>query len=175
MPDVFVEFMVDCAKSLDPMVAFSMLNSTFISYGKPDEPFARKLNAALRGKGVTTWFFEDDAIPGEKLHRVMHCGVNDHDRVVLICSRASLDRRGVLNELELTLAREARDGGANYLIPVRLDDYVANGWDPARRGLVQEVNDRVVADFTGHADPSVFNREVTRLVTALKKVATSQA
>ncbi len=58
-------------------------------------------------------------------------GVNGHDRVILVCSKSSLQRPGVLNELEETLQREARDGGNAYLIPVRLDDFVIDG--PALR------------------------------------------
>jgi len=50
--------------------------------------------------------------------------INDRDRMILICSEASLGRSGLLNELQEILAREARDGGSSYLIPVRLDDIV---------------------------------------------------
>src|SRR5262249_18651988 len=96
MPAVFVEYMVDCARSLQTDI-FKMLQSTFISYGGPDEPFARKLYEALHRNGVTTFFFAEHAEPGKKLHRMMHEGVNRHDRMILVCSRASLDRKGVLN------------------------------------------------------------------------------
>jgi hypothetical protein len=44
--------------------------------------------------------------------------------VLLLCSRHSLNQKGVLNEIQETLAREARDGGASYLLPIMLDDYV---------------------------------------------------
>jgi uncharacterized protein YjbI with pentapeptide repeats len=170
MPEVFVEYMVDCARSLDPGQIFSLLQSTFISYGGPDEAFARKLNDALEHAGVTTFFFKDDAPPGKKLHRVMRDGVNDHDRVVLVCSESSLQRPGVLNELEETLQREARDGGNAYLLPVRLDDYVIKGWNPVgRQDLAQAVRDRVIADFCHHADEKVFNAELAKLIAVLKK------
>ena len=66
------------------------------------------------------FFFAEHAEPGEKLHRTMRKGVNEHDRLILICSMASLDRKGVLNELEEILTREARDGGASYLIGGRM-------------------------------------------------------
>ncbi|HWA78465.1 MAG TPA: toll/interleukin-1 receptor domain-containing protein [Polyangiaceae bacterium] len=168
MPDVFVEYMIDCARSLDPQEVFSLLRSTFISYGGPDEGFARKLNAALEMQGVNTFFFKDDAAPGERLHRVMRRGVNEHDRVILICSRASLARPGLLNELEETLAREARDSGNAYLIPVRLDDYVIDGWSPDRSDLALAVRDRVIADFRNHEDTDAFKAEVAKLIVALR-------
>jgi len=49
----------------------------------------------------------------------MREGVNKFERVIVICSANSLSRRGVLNEIEETLQREARDGGASYLIRIR--------------------------------------------------------
>lgn len=169
MPDVFVEYMIDCARSLQPDQVFSLLQSTFISYGGPDEPFARKLNDALEQEGVTTFFFKDDAPPGEKLHRVMRRGVNEHDRVILVCSKSSLQRSGVLNELEETLQRESRDGGNAYLIPVRIDGYVIDGWKPSRSGLAQAVRDRVIADFSNHDDDRSFREELSKLVAVLRR------
>jgi hypothetical protein len=80
---------------------------------------------------------------------MMRKGVNEHDRVILVCSKASRDRKGVLNEIEETLAGESRDGGAAYLIPIRLDGYVFSGWAPPNPDTAQSVRDRVVADFEG--------------------------
>ena len=169
MPDVFIEYMISCARSLNPEEMFSLMQSTFISYGTPDEPFARRLNDALEERGVTTFFFKDDAPPGEMLHRVMRKGVNEHDRVILICSRESLDRPGVLNELEETLARESRDGGQTYLLPVRVDDYVLNGWNPRNADLAQAVRDRVIADFSRHHVADEFEAALAKLISVLKK------
>jgi hypothetical protein len=90
--------------------------------------------------------------------------------MILVCSRASLDRKGVLNELEKVLEREARDGGTSYLIPIRLDDYVFTGWKPPNADLAQAVRDRVVADFEGaDTDDAKFNEGLCRLIAALKK------
>jgi uncharacterized protein YjbI with pentapeptide repeats len=169
MPDVFVEYMVDCARSLEPGGMFTLLQSTFISYGGPDEAFAKKLNEALERRGVNTFFFKDDAVPGERLHRVMRKGVNEFDRVILICSEASLNRPGLLNELQETLAREARDGGRAYLLPVRLDNYVIDGWRPADAELARAVRDRVIADFREHDEPRQFDEQLARLLGGLKR------
>jgi hypothetical protein len=169
IPDVFAIFMIDCARTLDPRQVFTLLQSTFISYGGPDEAFARRLNDALEKRGVTTFFFEDDAPAGERMHRVMRKGVNDHDRVILVCSESSLQRAGLLNELEETLARESRDGGRTYLLPIRLDDYVLSGWKPADAEVATAVRDRVIADFRQHDDPAQFEAGVSKLVAVLKR------
>ena len=169
MPEVFVEYMVDCALSLKTEV-FKMLQSTFISYGAPDEAFARKLYEALHRNGVTTFFFPEHAVPGDKLHRVMRAKVNELDRIVLVCSAASLVRSGVLNEIEETLTREARDGGAAYLIPITIDDYVFSAWKPPNPDTAQAVLARVVADFRGaDTDPAKLQSALLRLISALKK------
>ena len=99
----------------------------------------------------------------------MRKGVNGHDRVILICSKSSLERPGLLNELEETLKREARDGGRAYLIPVRLDDYVFDEWKPLDPDLAQTVRDRVMPDFRQHEDSAKFESEVSRLIAALKR------
>jgi hypothetical protein len=100
----------------------------------------------------------------------MRKGVNEHDRMILICSRSSLDRKGVLNELEEIITREARGGGASYLIPIRLDDYVFTGWQPKNADVAQAVRDRVVADFEGaDKDEPKFQAGLQKLIRALRK------
>jgi uncharacterized protein YjbI with pentapeptide repeats len=170
MPEVFIEYMIDCARSLDPAGVFKMLQSTFISYGGPDTNFAQRLDDALLKNGVATFFFAKHAIPGNKLHRLMRDGVNQHDRVILVCSKASLDRPGVVNEITEALQREARDGGKEYLIPITLDDHVFDDWKPHDPGVAQAIRDRVVADFRGaDADKARFDAGVLKLIAALKK------
>ncbi len=166
MPEVFVEYDVSCAQALTGSERRSLLQSSFFSYGGPDEPFATELNEALLDQGVVTFLFSKDAVPGRRLSRVMHEGVNNYDRVILVCSRASLDRPGVLNEIQETLDREARDGGAEYLLPVRLDDYVFTDWAPGNAHLARAVRSRVVADFTS---AERFSDGVGKLVRALLK------
>jgi uncharacterized protein YjbI with pentapeptide repeats len=167
MPEAFVHYMIECARTLDPNAVFRMMRSTFISYGGPDAEFARRLRDDLQRAGVRTFLFEDDARPGEKLHDVMRDGVNRFERIVLVCSKASLDRKGVLNEIEQALAREAREGGVAYLIPVTIDNYVFS-WSPQRPQLAQELRDRVVADFRGTQDNDRrYSWALQRLLAAL--------
>jgi uncharacterized protein YjbI with pentapeptide repeats len=167
-PEVFVKYSIEGARSMNTKALFSLMRSTFISYGAPDVAFAEHLRDALLRNGVRTFLFASDAVPGEPLHRVMRQGVDNYDRVILICSEASLDRRGVQNELELALAKEARDGGAAYLIPVVLDDYLFR-WKPARSDLAQALRERVVADFRrARSDAEAFAAGVSRLLKALR-------
>lgn len=142
--------------------------SAFISYGGPDEPVARRLYEALLYKGVHVYYFPESSIPGRKLHRTMNDAVHEYDVVISVCSRAAVTRPGWLNELEQTLSREAREGGAELLIPVLLDDFVLAQWEPERKDLARQVQARVAADFRGHEDSAVFDRQVVRLLKALE-------
>lgn len=141
--------------------------SVFISYGGPDEPFARKLYEALLGKGVHAYYFPDSAVPGRRLHRTMSDAVYEYDMIISVCSEAAVTRHGWLNELEQTLAREAREGGTELLIPVLLDDFVLQNWKPDRVDLARQLQSRVAADFAKHIDEGVFERQVNRLLAAL--------
>ena len=144
--------------------------SLFISYGGPDEETASNINNVLKSKGITTWFFPDDALPGQKLHRVMHDGVNEHDRVLLLCSENSLKRSGVLNELERVLEREAKEGGSEILVPITIDDFVYSDWAPDRSDLASQIRSRVitkvdVSDFSSADTQKQLNKLITVLTT----------
>src|SRR5262245_2296429 len=133
--------------------------TVFISYGGPDEEFASRLNKILIDASIKTFFFPDNANPGEKLHRVMRDNINSFDKILFICSEASLNRPGVLNELEEALQREAREGGEQILIPINLDNYVFSGWNPPRTGLKQAILDRVIGNFINAShDDNIFFR-----------------
>jgi hypothetical protein len=170
IPPLFAEFMVDCARALDEPMLGNLMRSTFISYGGPDEAFARRLYDALREHGVVTFFFPETARVGERIDNEVYSRIQEHDRVILVCSRASLDRAGVLNEIQETFDREARDGGATYLLPIMLDDYVLTDWAMTQPTLAERVTRRVVGDFREAAtDDREFDKQLGRLLAALKK------
>lgn len=146
--------------------------TAFISYGGPDETFAAALNKELKKAGIETFFFPEDARPGDKLHHMMRDGINTFDKVIFICSQNSLTRNGVINELEETLQREAREGGREILIPISIDNYVHDAWQPARPGLKLTVLDRVIGDFRRAAtDKAKFRTACKKLAAALHEDA----
>ncbi|HEX8321220.1 TIR domain-containing protein [Longimicrobium sp.] len=162
------EFAPDLKPSASP--ASTRYYSLYVIYGEPDESFTRALDTSLQAKGVTTWFFPDAGVYGRRLHRTMLEGVNEHDRVLVICSKAGLTRSGVLNEIELVLAREAREGGTEILIPITLDDFVFDEWSPERHDIAVQIRDRVVGDFRNKVPGSdEFVARVNRLLDALQR------
>jgi len=56
VPEIFATYMIDCARAVGEPLLRILMQSTFISYGGPDEAFARKLYLALRSHGVTNLF-----------------------------------------------------------------------------------------------------------------------
>lgn len=145
-------------------------HSVFISYGGPDEAVARKFYTFLKSKGVRCFFFPETAIPGKRLHRTMSEGINKFERILLLCSKDSLTRKGVLNEIEQVLIREAAEGGSELIIPITLDDFIFSTWKPKRRDIALQLRARVVADFSTATDNRRrFNREMPKIMDALRR------
>jgi hypothetical protein len=166
--DVIAEF-----RKADLMIELvnesELYQSLFVSYGGTDAKEAGEINAYLRGKGIKTWFFPEDALPGQKLHRVMHEEINKHDRVLLICSEAALRRPGVLNELERVLEREAKEGGSGVLIPITLDNFVYGDWAPEREDLAAQVRSRVITNIDRQSDGKLDGKQLEKLLKALSR------
>ena len=104
------------------------MQSVFLSYGGPDEEKAEALRTDLAKKGVNTWWFPSDAQWGEKIYHEISRNIKIYDRLLLLCSRRSLIRNGVLHELEAVFEREAEEGGKAILIPVALDEVLDGKW-----------------------------------------------
>jgi hypothetical protein len=143
--------------------------SAFISYGGPDERFAVRLSRTLSDRGVQTFCFAEHAEPGAKLFELMHTKANDYDRVLLVCSKRSLGRPGLLNELDEVLRREAREGGGSILVPIAIDDYVYAEWTPRRPAMALAVRDRVIADFRQARSAVRFRSAMEKLLEVLRR------
>jgi hypothetical protein len=145
--------------------------SVFISYGGPDQKIAERIHDALEAKGFDVFCFSKDAQPGKPLHQLMFEGVNQADKVVLVCSRSSLNRPGVLNEIEETLRRSARLGGNNALIPLTLDDFVFGELTEKWPDLATRLRDLVIADFRDAQRSNIkFQHALDRLIQSLSDV-----
>lgn len=169
VPHLFAEYMIECARALGDSLTRRLMQSTFISYGTPDVDFAKRLYDVLRKHGVVVFFFPETATFGERIDTEIYRRIHEHDRVILVCSEASLNRPGVLHEIQETFDRESRDGGATYLLPIMLDDYVLSGWKQRHPALAERISRRVVGDFREALKGSdAFDSSVSRLLDALK-------
>jgi WD40 repeat protein len=62
----------------------------FVCYGAPDIDFARKLNGALEIQGKTTWFDQDNIIPGDDPQGEIYRGINICGNFLLVLSPRSM-------------------------------------------------------------------------------------
>jgi hypothetical protein len=149
--------------------------SCFLSFAADDEPFPSKLYDDLKVAGVRCWKFERNAVPGRNSWDNISNAIRTHNKVIVICSRRSLQRPAVLREIERALQEEDRRSlrqatdptvESDVLIPVRLDDYVLRGWEHARKADI--VSKAITVNFNGwDTDPDIYKRELHRLMAAL--------
>lgn len=118
--------------------------SCFISYGEEDNEFADQLYQDLREHGIRCWKYDADAIIGREVWANITHAIVLHEKMIVVCSESSLQRPGVQGEIERALQKEEQlkkekaargdpDMDTDVLVPVRLDDYVLNGWEHPRK------------------------------------------
>jgi len=95
----------------------------FLSYAREDTASARQLKKDLAALGVDIWFDESSLLPGQKWRVEIQKAIRSSDFFVLILSRSSVTKRGVVqSELRdaLDVMREMPDG-AIFIVPARIE------------------------------------------------------
>ena len=138
--------------------------SCFISYSSKDEEFSKRLYDGLCSSHVWWWRFAEDAKWGNPLCEEIDRPIHMYDKIVVICSWNSLNSRPVLREIERVLQREDKDE-RSVLFPVRIDDYVFEGWEHARK---PDVLSKVIGDFCGWKGRGKYKKAFDRLMRELK-------
>ena len=101
--------------------------------------------------------------------------VRVYDKLIVICSEASLQSPAVIREIERALQKEdglQRDGKEpEVLFPLRLDDYLFDGWQHYRK---PDVIQKRVGDFRSWKHNDAYQIAFQQLLRDLKgKSATS--
>ena len=131
----------------------------FISYSSKDQLFCNRLYADLQAKGIRTWYFKEDATWGKPVWGEIEHGIKLYDKLVVVCSKQSLQSGPVLREVERALQREDKEG-KHVLFPIRLDDYLFEQWEHERKA---DILNKVVGDFRG------WNRSAEEYEASFKK------
>jgi hypothetical protein len=99
-------------------------HAVFISHANPeDNEFAAWLGTRLIGAGYNVWCDLLRLVGGEPFWQDIGEAIKDRAAVViLVLSRSSCDKPGVLNEIALAMATSRKLQNANFVIPLRLDD-----------------------------------------------------
>lgn len=139
--------------------------SCFLSHSSLDKSFCERLYNDLRGAHVRTWYFPEDAKWGNTVWGEIDRSIKVYDKLVVICSKNSLQSGPVLREIERALQREDREH-KNVLFPIAIDKYVFDEWDHPRR---DDVLAKVVGDFIGwDTDAAKYDDSFKRLLVELQ-------
>ena len=133
-----------------------LLYPVFLSHSWADKDFTRKLQTTLDQKGVRCWLDEKQTKPGDKIIRVIDQAIKHYDKLVLICSKDSLNSWWVERELERVLEKERELNRGkkeaekiDLLIPITIDNYLFDSWDSSWK---TEVSRYIVGDFKDWKD-----------------------
>jgi hypothetical protein len=158
VPDDFIKYM----RSLTGKAL--QFYSCFISYSDKDRDFVEHLYKDLQSNGVRTWYFPEDAKWGESVWGEIDRAIKIYDKIIVVCSRNSLQSGPVLREIERALQREDREH-KSILFPITIDDYVFNEWNHERQ---DDVRKKVVGDFRAWRDPSSYQKAFSKLLEGLQ-------
>jgi uncharacterized protein YjbI with pentapeptide repeats len=165
LPESFINQIPALIASIEPIQFYKC----FISFTETDDAFSQKLYYDLQAAGVRCWRWKEDAKMGRTLMRSIDEAVRIYDKLVVICSEASLNSPAVIREIERALQKEderARQGNDNeVLFPIRLDDYIFNEWSHHRKADLLTKN---VGDFCKWKGQDEYMKAFNRLLRDLK-------
>ncbi len=134
--------------------------SCFISHSAKDKRFCERLYADLQAKHIRVWYFPEDAKWGKSVWGEIDESIKIYDKLVVVCSKNSLQSGPVLREIQRALSREDRES-RHILFPICIDDYIFKTWEHERKA---DVLSKVVGGFTG------WSRSATKYEEAFKKL-----
>jgi hypothetical protein len=135
------------------------------SYSPQDDDFAQRLYADLQAKNVRCWKFDENAKWGEPMWGEIDTAIRHFDKLVVICSKHSLQSPPVIREIERALQKEDREH-KNVLFPIRIDDYLFDVWDHPRKA---DVVSKVIGDFRGWENHATYAKAFPRFLDALNR------
>jgi len=163
VPDNFIAYMTSLTDN-----AFSYYKC-FISFTESDDMFSERLYNDLQAAGVRCWRWKEDAKWGKTLMRSIDEAIHLYDKLIVICSKQSLNSPAVIREIERALQKEdelMRNGiEGEVLFPIRLDDYVLSGWLHHRKADVLAKN---IGDFRQWKNSTFYRKGLQRLMRNLQ-------
>ena len=141
------------------------LYTSLITFGPRDTKFAHKLFRDLKKRQIICWKCDD---VGKKNSTPLDFerGTHSYDKIIVVCSKDSLNRSPVLEEIEKALQKERRlkSQGAidtDVLFLVQRDHYMQSGWKHDLKGAMLS---KYSGDFT---DKASYQKQIELLVAAL--------
>jgi hypothetical protein len=147
--------------------------SCFISYGQPDYEIAVRINDFLKSHGIRTWAWYEQRRVGEWRPQIQKA-LDDHDYIILVVSKRSLERAGVQDENRLALADDIRPY-AKRLLPILVDDVAAISstlTSPEGKELLNFVKRVLSIRIYSRNGPRFTNQVQKKLLAVLEKQVT---
>lgn len=164
VPEKFIDYMPSLTGK-----AFEYY-ACFISFTEVDDALAVKLRNDLMSQGIHCWRWKEDARMGHDMWASIDSAIRKYDKLIVICSEASLHSPPVLREIERALQKEdeliRQDKPSEVLFSIRVDDYIFNNWKHPRKPNVVKKN---VGDFRDWQKQRKYEEVFSRLVNALNK------
>ncbi len=143
----------------------------YISYSPRDQDFALRIHHRLYNETINCWLNSHDLKAGKLLAETIAPEIHSRQKLIVCCSEESLTSQWVDREVNSALQEEEailQQTGqqVSLLLPLDLDGYV---FSPDCRSLsAPRLRDRLTADFTDRHDHAVFDREVEKVIRALR-------
>jgi uncharacterized protein YjbI with pentapeptide repeats len=162
---------VEATPTIDEATAESdSFYSCFISYSHKNRDFAKLIHEHLQKSGIQCWFDEEYLLPGDDILDAVDNGIRKWDKILLCCSRDSLNSPWVDRELDKALQKEEklwRETGKKSLavIPLNMDGYLFS-WENSKASILQS---RLAADFTNwDTNQEKFKVQIEKIIRALR-------
>jgi uncharacterized protein YjbI with pentapeptide repeats len=151
--------------------------SCFICHAEKDQPFADALRAELIANNVRCWHYRYDLRGGAFWRKQIDDAIRAQDKLLLICSKESLERPNVMEEVLIAIEQE-RKLGKQKLFPIRLDDFVLSQEMTSlyervpprqrREDWLSYLRNYHISDFREWKTRLSYEREFQRLLSDLK-------
>jgi len=132
----------------------------FVSHSGKDLEFAEKLYTDLQNQGVRCWFASEDLKVGDKTWNSIYHYIRMRDKVLLILSEASISSGWVEDEVNATLAEEAKRKKP-ILLPIRVDTAVLESDQAWAESLTEARN---ICDFSNWKDHDAYHQALESLL-----------
>ena len=151
--------------------------SCFLSHGSNDMEFAERLRADLLSQGVNCWHHRYDLQSGDYWRKQVNAAINQHDKLIVICSKDGLLRANVVEEILEGMEQE-QETQTQKLFPIRLDDFIFSQEMEQvittrlplqqRENWIRYVRQHHTPDFSRWKDHEAYQTEFKKLLKDLK-------
>jgi len=138
--------------------------SCFLSYCNNDKVFSDKLYSDLIASGIKCWYFPEDATYGKRVWEEISKQIYSCNKVIVVCSKNSLNSAPVLREIERVLQRED-DEKKDILLPIKIDNYILKKWNHPRKA---DVITKVIGDFQEWNNRTKYRKSFNYIINAIK-------